>query len=184
MALTPKISSCIDCCDQEITITDLTGAYSALDNTGGWGSPNPTAAGVTSSSISITDPSGNVTTHTATDLPLGSVTITASDIVTGATTLEDGQYYITWSILDAASDPYTAYSNPFGMCAVENCVTDKVAAMDPDCDCGCDDCSNSVLKYITTFEALKGAISCGKSERAAKLLTDLQDMCNNNCKDC
>ena len=110
--------------------------------------------------------------------------MTAGDFVTDATTLADGRYSITWSILDADSDPYTAYSNPFSLCTVENCVTDKVAAMDPDCDCGCADCSDSVLKYVTTFEGLKGAISCGKSQRAAELLSDLQDMCNNNCKDC
>ena len=182
MPIAPVFTPCIDCCNNSIVISDSTGVYSA-SNTGGWGVPNETTGDVTVSSISIIDPNGNTTTHSATALPLSSITITAGDIVTGATTLTDGQYLITWSIT-ADGNNYTAYSNPYSTCVVENCVTDKVADMDPDCDCGCEDCYSSATRYIATFEGLKAAITCGKQAKAAKLLEDLQDMCNNNCKDC
>lgn len=182
MALVPKIDVCFDCCDNKIIITDVTGDYNATTNTGGWGSPNNVTSDVSTSVISITDPNGNVTSHTLASLPDSTATLTAADLVSGATVLTDGQYFFTWTITMSDASIFTAYANPFSTCVVENCVTDKVADFDP--DCGCNDSSFATMKYVTTFESLKAAISCGKTNKANSLFTELQSMCNNNCQDC
>ncbi len=148
MALETVISPvCFNCCDNTLVITDGTGDYNATDNVGGWGSPNKETSDVSTSTITLTDPSGNVTTHTATTLPQSSFTLTADDIVSGATTLEDGQYSIVWTLVMSDNSVFSAYSSPYSTCVVENCVTDKVAGTSPDCGCKCDDCSSSVMKY-------------------------------------
>jgi hypothetical protein len=96
--------------------------------------------------------------------------------------LTDGQYAFTWTITMSDTTVFTAYANPYSTCVVENCVTDKVADYDP--DCSCNDSSYGTMKYVTTLESLKAAISCGKDTKAASLFEELQTMCNNNCQDC
>ncbi len=182
MALVPKISGSFDCCEQQLVLTDKTGEYNASTNTGGWETPNRGVAEVTASTITITDPNGNESTHTATSLPLSTLTLEPSDLDSSYTSFPDGQYTIVWSI--TAVETYTAYTNPFNVCTLCSCVTNKVAEHNPDCDCGCDDCAASVMKYVVMLGALKGAISCGKSAKADELFAELQSMCNNTCNDC
>jgi hypothetical protein len=69
------------------------------------------------------------------------------------------------------------------LCSVQ-CCTDKLIA-DSDVGCACSKGGNkkSINAHLT-LAAINAAWSCGKVERAKSLLTKLQDLCNNNCKNC
>jgi hypothetical protein len=56
---------------------------------------------------------------------------------------------------------------------------------DSDVGCACSKGANkkSINAHLT-LAAINAAWRCGKVERAKSLLTKLQDLCNNNCKNC
>lgn len=96
MALTPKASLTLGNKCNKVTITDTTGIYDALYNTGGWGNPNLETIDVINAGISIVDyfnaatsnitaisTSGSISGTIFTDTTHGSGTFTVGQTLTG-----------------------------------------------------------------------------------------------------
>lgn len=104
--------------------------------------------------------------------------------------MSDGEWIFDWVVKGTYTESAVDY--PFHarcvvsklvLCDVECCVDTLMADSDP--NCGCSSTGNKkALNAHLTLEAINGAWKKNKKERAKTLLTKLQDICNNNCKNC
>jgi hypothetical protein len=187
MAFILKQGICPDCCKDRFKVTNTSGAYSAVDNLGGWGAPNIVVGDVTASDLYVTDPEGNTEQFELLDLPDSFEYISPgitlnSDGDVNTLTFSDGEWTFRW-VMVADGDTYTQTTIVGSSCVVAACVGEKLAAVDP--GCGCSGKKNDAAIIASLYlEGLKAAWACGKFEKARKLLERLQEMCSNNCKDC
>lgn len=102
--------------------------------------------------------------------------------------ISDGVWLFDWTVAGQYDSPAIVFQGrcakqTLALCSVQ-CCTDKLIA-DSDVGCACSKGGNkkSINAHLT-LAAINAAWSCGKVERAKSLLTKLQDLCNNNCKNC
>jgi len=103
--------------------------------------------------------------------------------------ISDGVWLFDWTVSgEYSSGPVIVFQGrcayqKLSLCSVE-CCTDKLMA-DSDVGCACSKGGNkkSINAHLT-LASINYAWRCGKVERAKSLLTKLQDLCNNNCKNC
>ena len=197
----PSLQVCFDCCSKKFTFMDNTGPYDSVLNPFGW-QPNSVSPAtwiqlddVLSSALTITTPSGVVygPYNVLASIPaLDGVSheIDLDDILGSGNTAayEDGYWSFDWVVkgdygVNNFPFHYRCLKKELTLCSVECCVDKLGAESDP--SCGCSKSGNKkFLNAMLTLAGINAAHKCGKQERAKELLTKLQSICNNTCKNC
>jgi hypothetical protein len=196
MALQPKISisNAGDC--GTLYINDITGAYDASSNPGGYGAPNTTLANVVTvnATIQFFAPDGSpVVTYsniplyptTANPFPfllneVYAITPAILGLPAGTATLPDGLYIVTYNVIDTIPATYTGTSQYLFDCNARCCISNKLAAIDP-CGCDCKD-TETLFKYSMFLDAAEAAIGCNQNKKGLDLLNAVENYClNNDC---
>ena len=188
MALALNFSICQASNCKDFTFKELTGTYNVTNNPTGYGTPNIDTPAVTKAVLTITNPSGVITTvdlHPA-GFPIKDITLSGY-LITSLTTLTDGKYTFTYTIT-IPGDPdviYTKTIYEYFFCNSQCCVT-KMLPYVESCDCCQDNISQK--NYNTAWsmlESLKKAAQCGDSTVFASILKILTRLClNSACKTC
>jgi hypothetical protein len=187
MALIPKISACVENNCKTLVIKDITGEYDAVDNTGGYGTPNIAIGAVTSSTLTITIPS-SVTPIVIVN-PVGLPTLDNAFKYEVSSTLlspvPDGIYKIEYAVTDGITVFNYGPRYFFFTCNVECCVFRIFSKIAQTVDCGCD--SNIVKNALyasTLLDGLKAAKDCGNISAVNNILNKLNEMCGLSGQDC
>lgn len=167
MAVELKFSICeaVDC--KTLTFKELTGAYDAASNAGGWGAPtNEATTDAITATLTITSPSG--ITYSDIDLFANSyptVDTNAGVVINPPSTLtefEDGFWEFTYSVTTGTTT-YTANQKLFLFCQVEAEVCELISDLHVD-DCCCDlEKVNRALQANAYMQALMYAVGCGNT---------------------
>ena len=192
----PKLGVCFSCCSSKFTLSDNTGAWDATLNPYGWAEDasgdNIEISDVETSSLTITTPDGTVYGPYDILSSLPSLTGTTLEVdpadifdTTDSFTFVDGAYRFDWVVTGGYGNDDTPFmarcvKEVFPLCSVECCV-DKLMSKS-NCKCGKGD-KKPINAYLKLLSA-KGAWASKNKEEAKKHLADLQDICNNNCKNC
>ncbi len=116
------------------------------------------------------------------------VNLTASSVTTNpnlSSSFEDGIYIVKWVLTDEDNeDPTPSLTNSIFLCNVEKCVREKASKVDVGCGCCGNRESEEAMDAIMYLEGIKSAAACGKLEKAKTILSGLEDICNNDCKNC
>jgi hypothetical protein len=178
MALALNFDSEISDDGTTLTITELTGAYSATTNAGGWGSPNPTIASSLTATITIsqlTDGDNNIYTTPIVviaypTLPNITNTIfnfTASQAGYGPNSIfPDAVYNITYTVTGNSGGAYTA-SQSFYFTYTPT-INKKMKQFTNNVSISF--CSNQLLleqyqEFSTQYDLLCAAIGCGNTQQ-------------------
>ena len=171
-----------------IVFTDTTGSYNASTNPGGYGTPNPAYADITSTLISI-ELSNGETVNITSFLPTAadhSITINASDL--GYTTLIPDQImHITYSVF-VEGDCRVGYKSTDVLlyCQTEACINSKIATiLSSDCSCNDDEqvAVDNTMKMLFELDALKIVAGRNMSCIDGKI-EELYQKCNAGCSNC
>lgn len=173
-------------CDS-FCFTETTGAYSAT-NTEGWGTPNESTSDALTAVLSITDPSGNITSidlyddFPTTDEEFEKI-ISPSDLGLSTTKFLDGIYTFTYTVTTEANTYIQNITQAF-YCQVKCCVLSMFANIDFDCDCSQDKQEEAIKAYIM-LKGLEYNAGCGNKNKFNNILAQLQKLCTNkNCNNC
>lgn len=187
MALVPKISAHVEDNCKTLVIRDITGAYNASTNTGGYGTPNPNIGDVTGSTLIITVPSSNtpITINNPVGLPTLDSTFKYKVPANILSPISDGIYKIEFRV-KVGDDTYTYGERYFFFtCNVECCIFKMYAKIATIIDCSCD---NNIIKnalYASTLlEGLKASKDCGDISAINNILNKLTELCNLSGQDC
>lgn len=187
MALIPKISAYVEDNCTTLVIKDLTREYDAVDNPGGYGTPNIEIGDVTGVTILITIP-GSTTPITITN-PVGLPTLDTTfkyEVSTSVLSpIPDGIYKIEYII--TAGDESFSYGPRyfFFTCNVECCVFRIYSQIAQSTDCACDsNIIKNALYASTLLEGLKSAKDCGNITAVNNILNKLTEMCGLAGQDC
>ncbi|MAH44657.1 hypothetical protein CMI37_02460 [Candidatus Pacearchaeota archaeon] len=172
---------------RELAFTETTGAYNGSTNPGGWGTPNPAIADVTTSArLSITPPGGTATiinvstTHPTVDKTI-EVVIRSQDIGLGTDTiLPDGLWEMSYYVEDTVAVPNVTYTNDqtiFVSGQARCCVYGLLADIDISC-CDCD--GSDMARALEAFTYYRAAIACAACGNTSKF-TDALGIVNNYC---
>ncbi len=145
MALVPKIKFCITNKCDKVNLYEETSPYTATNNTGGWGTPNPDTASITDAVVNIYDYTGNSLLES---IPFFNATTDVYSGVAGAPTpgafLAVSNY--SWTQTDGifkveylvTIDPGVLYTNEtqrvLFICNLENCLHSLKAKAVTECD--------------------------------------------------
>lgn len=132
MALAPRLSGCFRDNCKTLRLNDITGAYNATTNVGGWGAPNTTLALASPVTITVTYPDDSEEIYTVTAV-VNAATISGGqfflkDIEIEDTDLDltqfaDGVYTIEYSVTDSdTATEYTYTIKVWNQCKTECCV--------------------------------------------------------------
>ncbi len=182
-----------------LSFTEITGAYSATDNSTGWGTPNPEITDASSAELTIVTPNNNTYTFDlfATGFYPTSTESNEFPISYGdlgfSTTLEDGEYTFTYTVdtisTDGEKDPtYTTYTKTkkfYVTCNIECCINKLLLNLeDVHCDCN-KEARSKYLEAFALLQAFKHASACGRLGTASELFNELTKICSNvDCKTC
>lgn len=190
MALIPNISSpCIKKNCTVISISETTGIYNALLNTGGYGAPNPLTSDVTLTTIVITRPDGTLVTITN---PIGFPTsnttleyqIPVATINSTWNKIQDGLYTFVYSVT-IASVVYSVTKYELFTCNSECCVAKLWAKVANNTNCSCDDFTITNASYTNALlKGLLAAKGCGNITAINNLLTKLNKICASTSGNC
>jgi hypothetical protein len=193
MALVLKINACVKTACTELTITELTGAYS-ITNTGGYGTPNmeivPT---VKYAVLTITSPSLQVynidlfaTGYFPNTTPALEYVIPMSQLG-NRTFIEDGQWTFLYTVTNGSTEIYTTTRSYIFTCNTECCVAELLSNIE-DVDCNCEDTTDQIMNYLKAkafLDSLKYAAYCGNTSAYTKLKNILDKICaKTSCKTC
>ena len=149
---------------RELAFTETTGTYNGSTNLGGWGTPNPAIADVTTSArLSITPPGGTATiinvstTHPTVDKTV-EVVIRSQDLGLGT---------------DIILPDQTIFVSGQARC----CVYGLLADIDISC-CDCD--GSDMARALEAFTYYRAAIACAACGNTSKF-TDALGIVNNYC---
>tara|TARA_R110002020_G_scaffold466793_1_gene689745 strand:- start:51 stop:632 length:582 start_codon:yes stop_codon:yes gene_type:complete len=177
---------------REFTFTETTGAYHAANNPGGWGAPNPTTAGSTAATLSITPPGSTTVTvlNLFTLVPAFPTTsssqefaIKSQDLALG-TDLQfaDGIWKMTYTVTTAGSVVFTNDQSIFISGKARCCVYGLLADADISC-CDCDGSDLSrALEAFTYYRSAIACAACGNSDKFTEALAIVNNYCDNKCK--
>jgi hypothetical protein len=191
MALTPTISACLNGCTG-ITITDTTGFYNSTINPGGWNNSStvyktgPSTPNVQSATLTITlnsssTPLATINVLTAIQdsiFPVFDLYSYAPVDIFGNSTLADGSYTITYTIVDNDDEIYTTDTVLVVYCNVICCVSKlAVAVADELCNPCESEAFNTFVLADGILQALKAVAECSGETEFLKLLNKLQRLC-------
>lgn len=190
MAFKPTISACLESGCTNLVVTDTTGIYDVSTNPYGWEDAGTLAAADLASAtilIEYVDEDGDVSTVSTTD-----VLSQIADPVTGTFEFDpivgdypDGQYIITYTLIDSSDVTYRKSINTFLFCNVKCCVQQLLATV-PDllCNCNYSETLQELFDAQVMLEGLKANATCGNTTAMYQVLTRLQRLCDfENC-DC
>lgn len=176
---------------KKLIFKESTGAYDALLNTDGWGSPNDVHTGGTAT-LTITPPnSTTATVYDSTDITgLASfpttdtgleLEITTDDISAGTDAKHtDGVWTILYTVTTATAVVYTVTHKVFISGSVRCCVYGKLAAIDT-VDCDCDSTEKTyALQAFTFYRSLIANAACGNEDKYTELLALTSKLCSTN----
>jgi hypothetical protein len=191
MALIPTISACLNGCTG-ITIKDTTGFYNVTTNPGGWNA-NSTVYRVGPSTPNVQSATITITLNSAlTPFLTVDVTEAVQDAIfptfdlydyapTDAysnSTLADGSYTITYTIVDSDDVTYTTDTTIVVYCNVACCVSKlAVAVADELCNTCESDAFNTFVLADGILQSLKAVAECSGETEFLKLLNKLQRLC-------
>jgi len=170
-----------------LKVYDSTGTYNATTNIMGWGTPNPTRSGITSSTLSIYLPNATTSAVTTTvtsviqaatseEFLLASYTL--SDLGLSGNTLADGIYKIIYTVISGGvtyinEQYFLSYYN------VQCCVFNAFAKFIVN-DCECKSDTSDILVQYSMLKAIMFGVAGGNLIDSQKTLTKLQKMCSLN----
>lgn len=204
-SLIPNISVCQTKNCRNIVITETTGEYNALTNTGGWSTPetstNPDSNNVTRVIVEIIDPSDTTYTFDSNEVapgiipfpdPTGLEEFVIEETSLGKSSgdkLDDGEYTITVTFYGTIdTDTFTEIVNKkYVFTCQTRCCADSLFHEAAQSDCT--DCKkpkiDKALEVDSLLKQVEYATSCGKINMAKKFLAKAQWICNNsNCLNC
>ena len=195
MALIPKLTFCLTDSCTELIVSETTGAYNATTNVGGYGSPNPTTASVSSYSLVITSPDNtDYTINLFTNgFPTTDSTIQYSIPLASLgnrSVIEDGYWQFAWTVVGNDGEAYTVENNSayYFTCNSACCVKALRAKIDLNDDCCCSTSNSEVEDYLKAkvlLDGLKDAAFCGKLTLFNNIKANLTKLCNKtDCKTC
>lgn len=169
-------------------VTDITGAYNAITNPGGYGSPNITTGQVDSATLTITLPASTVPVIIPIS-PVNLIVNTAYNVtaaVLGLTTLPDGAYIVSYTVTSATGPTTSTKTINVGFTAIVECCVNKKLANVPlnsTCSCCSDNSTRQALEAWTDLQIMKAAMNVGIGlvETFNKFLSRLQKICLGNC---
>jgi hypothetical protein len=185
MALEPILSGCLKCCSK-IVIEDITGFYNSTTNPTGWndnstlyrlstlGNPHVDEATLT---IEFNDELVSTIDVTTT---IQNATLPTYELYSyEPTSLQDGIYTFTLTIIDEEGDEIVTELIQTVYCNVECCIQKLAAKYAKELckGCGYEDKDNYDLAF-SLYRALGSVSECNGSEEFNKLLTKLQKICN------
>jgi hypothetical protein len=191
MALTPIISACLNECTG-ITIKDTTGFYNVTTNLGGWNDNStvyrvgPNTPNIQSATITITLNSAStpfLTVDVTTEVqeaifPLFDLYTYAPTDAYSNSTLVDGSYTITYTIIDSSNVTYTTDTTVVVYCNVACCVANKAVTVASEL---CNDCDSQAYEDFLLadgiLQSLKAVAECSGETEFLKLLNKLQRLC-------
>ena len=169
---------------------ETTGAYDALLNTDGWGSPNEAVGDAVTTTLTITTPGGSATDYTSAEITgLGSfptadtgleLEITSDDLNTGEDVKHaDGVWTFKYTVVTSGTT-YTTEHKVFISGSIRCCVYKKLAAIDT-VDCDCDSSEKAyALQAFTYYRALIANAACGNEDKYDELLALTGKLCSTN----
>jgi len=180
-----------DC--SQFTFYETTGAYDALTNDTGWGSPNDELIDViTPVTLDITDPNNNTysldiatlnpsfptdNTSLGWDIDMGYLGGVSGDPI------PDGIYTFVYTVTTSNST-YTQTQYVAFYCNVRCCVFEMIKNFNAGCDC-CDKDRDTIINAFLLYQGLVSAANCGNISAFNNILTQLQKICKNNkCRNC
>ena len=192
------------CCTGKYTLSDNTGQYDANLNVFGW-QPNGTTPqtaiqlqDVESSALTVTSPSGAVygpydVIAQIPSLSGNTIEIDLTDILGSGddAPAQDGYWSFDWVVKGEYPDgvggdtPFHArcLQQELVLCDAQCCVDKLQAESDP--SCGCTKGGNKkAVNAMLTLESKMAKDDRGDKQGAKNLLSKLQDICNNKCKNC
>ena len=180
--------------NKTVSFYELTGAYDVDDNPNGWGLPNDELSGATDGDVLITTPSGTLYTVSITNagFPTDDVNIVAAitmEDLGGSSDDEfvDGVYIFEYRVTMGDDSARTISRYVFLYGQAKCCVTNMFANLDViNCNSKDTEAVQKASEAYTFYKAMKYAAACGQVERANRLLSYVNKLCNNygNCKDC
>ena len=191
-----KATEACDC--KSITFKELTSAYDSNLNIGGWGTPNYALADVLDVQLLIKVPDGTVYTLDAATIgsllpndALGVFPIHMGLLGgTARATMTQGLYQIEYYVLidDGSTTGLEIRKRKWTMvyCTIKCCVHKMLLALDMCDDCPCSEEKSNALEAYTLYKAMLYASACGSTEKAAKLLKQVNKLCSyqSTCKSC
>lgn len=186
MALKLKIDICENNC-KYFTFTELTGAYNALTNLTGYGTPNPTIGSVTSAVLTVTDPDS---TETEIDLLATSVFPNSTDSGINILNTQLG-YTITeklntgiWTFLYTVVTPSGTFTKTKKIpvtCKIKcEIQTLRLQLIN---NCSKEDKEklfNKIQELEMLLMAIEAASDCGNYSQTQTLIDSLEDFTTNN----
>lgn len=168
------------------TVVSFTDTSAVVRNSG-----TPNGYYVANANSGVTLPAGRAVGISALPAATGeTLLIDPTDILgTGeGEALSDGYWMFDWTVQGMYGDDDTplharCLKQVLVLCAVECCVDGLVADADPSCGCS-KTASKKSLNAFLTLAAIKARDAKKNREGAKALLSKLQDICNNNCKNC
>ena len=189
MALQP-IAALIQSSDcTQLFLTDNTGSYNSVSNAGGYGTPNPTVAQVTSATLSGTIflPAGTTIIIPLTTLFPTSITpifnsnqawiLTTALLGINGNTFPDGIYVLNYTVNGTSGSSFsiTYTFQQMITCNADCCIGNVLSDLDP-CDCGC----KEVCEAFEMYGLLQGAkAACGGTMNSKSL--DMLNVVSNWC---
>lgn len=177
---------------RELIFKETTGAYDAVNNTDGWGSPNEGTGDVTSTTLTVTIPSGTEFVYTSAELPgLASFPTTDPSVELSINTEDfgqepdaqhlDGVYTFRYENV-TASATYVVEHKVFVSGKARCCTYKKLASVNI-ADCNCDSSEKlDALEAFTFYRALIANASSGNEEKYDDLLEVVNKLCQpDNC---
>lgn len=200
MALEINFNVCQTNNCQNIKFYDITDAYNANDNQGGYGAPNddiPVSYAAGDAVLVIDDPNGDswsidITAgddgvlNSGDDFPSTDITrsITLTPELIGQTeTFTDGLYTFTYTYT-AGNNVYTKTKTVLLDCNVKCCVNKMLADLaDNDCNCD-DDITEKVRLANLLYYGMKAAARCGNVSQVATMIKQINKLCGGTTSPC
>ena len=192
----PQIAICPASDNKSVSIYELTGAYMAVANEGGYGDPNPATSDVTIATVTVYLPKATVPVVINVFGTFPSIFNTVKYVITNVMLglgeddeLPDGIWQFLFSIsgvFNAVPFTYEPTHTPYKLLDGQvHCCLDKkeseitLANKDSNCKCG-----DTNIKSFSELRALlcaaKSAAACGQINRAQELLDYVKKRCD--CK--
>jgi hypothetical protein len=175
---------------QSLVFADVTGAYNASTNTGGYGTPNPSYADIDSTLITFEFLGTGGTAEIDSFIPTGSdfsIVLNGTDLGFSNGTITDQLVKVTYQVF-AAGDCQIGFksSTVLFYCQTQACINAKIAsslAGDCACDGDTDANTNVVWEMMMELESLKIVATKNASCIDGKIET-LYQKCTAGCSNC
>lgn len=200
MALIPKIELKLGTNCSTVNLIEDTGIYVALNNIGGWGTPNIDTDAIVSATVKIQSVAGALLQtitlkDTSVDYYSGAVTspVPSSFTILSEETWNqlDGIYEIVYTVNDGTTNYINETQHELFLCKLCACKESLVSKLVKECDAQKLKGLKENLDQIEIFMyGIQTAFACGNFTQATTILTNATSYCqivsdcNCGCSDC